>query len=226
MLSVSEDNTLRYWYFQDLHDKMEWDQMPAFTVKAQINRPLCVTHADDFSYVMIVGEDKWMVRSGAGRKYLDFNFFYRLVQLFTFKAIEPKHIIPAPEGKKLKGGLFIDAIHVILYTVDGDGYVYKLPKIGSKVAKTGLPKRTSMLKLNLILEKNPKKNEASPDSSSLPKSRSITANLKELITPSASQADTISHIQSNVSKTLNSLQSMYSYHNGGGSDVFSSPPLL
>lgn len=160
LVSVSEDQTLRYWFFEsakDKSDKVEWDQTPAFTVQAQTQRPLCVRHSDDFGYVLVVSEEKWM--------------------LFSFKSLEPKHVVDAPENKKLKGGFFVDASHVMVYTNDGDAYVYRVAKL--KVPKR--PKKKPKLEERNIDLLFPKKPETPTVTGGLKKEKSL--DFKELNKP-------------------------------------------
>ncbi len=112
MVSAGEDSTLRYWTFEQNKNTLVVDindQMPSYSVDSQTTRPLCTVHAEDWSYVLVVDESEW--------------------RLFTFKAYRPTYVTKAPEqGQKLKGGLFIDNRHVLIYTESGDAYVYKLPR--------------------------------------------------------------------------------------------------
>jgi len=111
MVSAGEDSTLRYWTFEinKFNNQIDInDQMPSYSVDSQTLRPLCIEHAEDWSYVLVVDDTEW--------------------KLFTFKAYRPTYVMKSPEpGQKLKGGLFVDNRHVLIYTESGDAFVYKIP---------------------------------------------------------------------------------------------------
>jgi WD40 repeat protein len=115
MLSVGEDSTLRYWVFEQTRDKTSLDtnaielgaQLPSYSVDSQTPSPLCVSHSSDWGYVIVVSEKRWVV--------------------FAYQGYKPLFIVDAPENEILKGGLFIDSQHVLIYAQSGDGYVYRLP---------------------------------------------------------------------------------------------------
>ncbi|KAL0488596.1 hypothetical protein AKO1_015755, partial [Acrasis kona] len=111
MVSAGEDSTLRYWTFEvnRINNQIDInDQMPSYSVDSQTMRPLCIEHAEDWSYVLVVDDTEW--------------------KLFTFKAYRPTFVMKSPEpGQKLKGGLFVDNRHVMIYTESGDAFVYRLP---------------------------------------------------------------------------------------------------
>jgi len=138
MLSVGEDCTLRYWMFEQQRDRYSHDpnnlelgtQMPCYTVDTQSANPLCVAHSPDWAYVVVVFEDRWMV--------------------FAYQGYRPLFVVPALPFETLKGGLFIDTDHVLIYAQSGEGYVYKLPVDGSLRKSMVITKRANV---NVTMQK-------------------------------------------------------------------------
>jgi hypothetical protein len=46
--------------------------------------------------------------------------------LYTFHAFHPTYSVDCPEGETFLGGKFIDDLHVLIYSDNGNGYIYEL----------------------------------------------------------------------------------------------------